>query len=108
MIATSSSSVPSVAAVDAPNESKKRKAIEALGEETASEGGMVQLPDALRPSNALHAEDGSGQHEAGIILRVRVENFMCHRLFDISLGQKVNFITGQNGSGQHWVYIKTE
>lgn len=36
--------------------------------------------------------------EAGIIKKVRVENFMCHSNLEIELGQFVNFITGQNGS----------
>ncbi len=44
--------------------------------------------------------DESGSFEAGIILRVYMENFMCHRIFDVQLGKKVNFITGQNGSGK--------
>ncbi len=37
--------------------------------------------------------------EAGIILKVDMENFMCHKKFVITLGKRVNFITGQNGSG---------
>jgi hypothetical protein len=34
----------------------------------------------------------------GIIVRVYVENFMCHRKFTIDFCRKVNFITGPNGS----------
>ena len=37
--------------------------------------------------------------EAGLILLVSVENFMCHRKFSVSLGRHLNFITGRNGSG---------
>uniref|UniRef100_A0A453MXJ0 Rad50/SbcC-type AAA domain-containing protein n=1 Tax=Aegilops tauschii subsp. strangulata TaxID=200361 RepID=A0A453MXJ0_AEGTS len=37
---------------------------------------------------------------AGTISRIRLENFMCHSSLDIELGQHVNFITGQNGSGK--------
>lgn len=37
---------------------------------------------------------------AGIIKRVYVENFMCHRKFTIDFCRNVNFITGQNGSGK--------
>ncbi|KAG9452307.1 hypothetical protein H6P81_005211 [Aristolochia fimbriata] len=37
---------------------------------------------------------------AGIVNRVRVENFMCHASLEINLGEWVNFITGQNGSGK--------
>lgn len=37
---------------------------------------------------------------AGVIKRVYVENFMCHRKFTIDFCRNVNFITGQNGSGK--------
>ncbi|KAH7659441.1 P-loop containing nucleoside triphosphate hydrolase protein [Dioscorea alata] len=37
---------------------------------------------------------------AGIISRIRLENFMCHGSLTIELGDWVNFITGQNGSGK--------
>uniref|UniRef100_A0A0D9VF15 Rad50/SbcC-type AAA domain-containing protein n=1 Tax=Leersia perrieri TaxID=77586 RepID=A0A0D9VF15_9ORYZ len=37
---------------------------------------------------------------AGTIARIRLENFMCHSSLHIELGQYVNFITGQNGSGK--------
>ncbi|KAL5569886.1 hypothetical protein UlMin_026461 [Ulmus minor] len=37
---------------------------------------------------------------AGIIKRIRLENFMCHSNLEIELGDSVNFITGQNGSGK--------
>ena len=36
---------------------------------------------------------------AGIITQIHMEDFMCHRKFTIQLGSRVNFITGQNGSG---------
>lgn len=45
------------------------------------------------------AEDNS-LIETGVILRVYMENFMCHRLLDLELGKHVNFITGDNGSGK--------
>jgi hypothetical protein len=37
---------------------------------------------------------------AGIIKKVYVENFMCHRKFTVDFCRNVNFITGQNGSGK--------
>ncbi|PKI39246.1 hypothetical protein CRG98_040375 [Punica granatum] len=40
------------------------------------------------------------QPRAGIITRIRLENFMCHSNLEIELGEWVNFITGQNGSGK--------
>nr|CAB3445888.1 unnamed protein product [Digitaria exilis] len=36
----------------------------------------------------------------GTISRIRLENFMCHSSLHIELGEHVNFITGQNGSGK--------
>ena len=43
---------------------------------------------------------GKDQHEAGQILRIDLEDFMCHRKFDISFGRHLNFVTGLNGSGK--------
>lgn len=40
------------------------------------------------------------QEKAGSIKRIRVENFMCHTSLSIDLVDRVNFITGQNGSGK--------
>ncbi|XP_010483816.1 PREDICTED: structural maintenance of chromosomes protein 6B [Camelina sativa] len=37
---------------------------------------------------------------SGTILRIKVENFMCHDNLQIEFGEWVNFITGQNGSGK--------
>ncbi|TVU10824.1 hypothetical protein EJB05_44376 [Eragrostis curvula] len=37
---------------------------------------------------------------AGTISKIRLENFMCHSSLQIELGNHVNFITGQNGSGK--------
>ncbi|KAJ7949553.1 Structural maintenance of chromosomes protein 6 [Quillaja saponaria] len=38
--------------------------------------------------------------KAGIIKKIRLENFMCHSNLETELGEWVNFITGQNGSGK--------
>lgn len=38
--------------------------------------------------------------QAGIISKIRLENFMCHSNLEIDFGDCVNFITGQNGSGK--------
>lgn len=43
---------------------------------------------------------GSQRSGAGTISRIRLENFMCHSSLQIELGEWVNFITGQNGSGK--------
>ncbi|ESQ40700.1 hypothetical protein EUTSA_v10012532mg [Eutrema salsugineum] len=52
--------------------------------------------DGYRRSNPLDDQhSGSGK-----ILRLRLENFMCHSNLEIEFGEWVNFITGQNGSGK--------
>jgi hypothetical protein len=38
--------------------------------------------------------------EAGQIMTVSVQNFMCHRKFTMNFGRHLNFITGRNGSGK--------
>ncbi|KAM3281888.1 structural maintenance of chromosomes protein 6B [Capsicum chacoense] len=38
--------------------------------------------------------------QAGIISKIRLDNFMCHSNLEIDFGDWVNFITGQNGSGK--------
>lgn len=40
----------------------------------------------------------AGALQAGIITKIRLENFMCHTHMEIDIGDRVNFITGQNGS----------
>jgi len=53
------------------------------------------LSSPLRPINTAGKPP-----EAGIITRVQVENFMCHRKLTVELCRNVNFIHGQNGSGK--------
>ncbi|GFY84291.1 structural maintenance of chromosomes 6A [Actinidia rufa] len=44
--------------------------------------------------------DGPTGPQAGIISKIRLENFMNHSNLEIEFGDWVNFITGQNGSGK--------
>lgn len=44
-------------------------------------------------------------YECGQILRVDVENFMCHRKFTLKLGRNLNFINGRNGSGMWYTSL---
>ena len=36
----------------------------------------------------------------GTIKSVRLQNFMCHENLRVDLGPRINFITGENGSGK--------
>ena len=52
-------------------------------------------------SVALRRINPSGKPpEAGIIVKVYVENFMCHKKMSVDLCSNINFINGQNGSGK--------
>lgn len=53
---------------------------------------MAELEEGFGPS--------SSSEKAGTILRIRVENFMCHSSLSVEFIPYVNFITGQNGSGK--------
>lgn len=43
--------------------------------------------------------------EAGILIRVSCENFMCHHKLSLDLGPHANFITGKNGSGKSAILV---
>jgi len=45
-------------------------------------------------------EEDDTYFEAGIILKVKMEDFMCHTKFSVKLGKQVNFLTGSNGTGK--------
>lgn len=59
-------------------------------------------------NGALSSADGKTRNmnvpgqpaRAGLISRIYVENFMCHRKLTVDLCRNVNFIYGQNGSGK--------
>eukprot|EP00742_Colponemidia_sp_Colp-10_P012836 GILJ01014449.1.p1 GENE.GILJ01014449.1~~GILJ01014449.1.p1 ORF type:complete len:1073 (+),score=252.19 GILJ01014449.1:50-3220(+) len=51
--------------------------------------------------------NGNGREvaSAGIIDKIHLENFMCHRNFDMEFNPNVNFIVGQNGSGKSTILV---
>jgi len=65
---------------------KKRREPERYDEEEEQE-------EAAHFGNERDAEA-----EAGIIEKIRLENFMCHRHLELSFGPNINFIVGVNGS----------
>ncbi|PKU66318.1 structural maintenance of chromosomes protein 6B isoform X2 [Dendrobium catenatum] len=54
----------------------------------------------MEESRVFSEQANPARSGAGIISRIRLENFMCHSSLQIDLGDWVNFITGQNGSGK--------
>jgi type IV secretory pathway VirB10-like protein len=70
-------------------------------EQDASEAEDAALERISRQQQQQQlGQEDTSIFEAGVILRVYMENFMCHRLLDLELGKHVNFITGDNGSGE--------
>ncbi|XP_039048758.1 structural maintenance of chromosomes protein 6A-like [Hibiscus syriacus] len=51
-------------------------------------------------SSSRFFSGGAQRSGAGTVRRARLENFMCHSILEIELGEWVNFITGQNGRGK--------
>ena len=44
-------------------------------------------------------EDGGEDYaQVGVIEKVTVQNFLCHRFLEIAFGLNVNFVNGANGS----------
>lgn len=56
------------------------------------------MEDVTDPSEEFRVSSQRGG--AGTILKISVENFMCHSSLKIEFSEWVNFITGQNGSGK--------
>ncbi|KAJ1864300.1 Structural maintenance of chromosomes protein 6 [Coemansia sp. RSA 989] len=62
--------------------------------QAAAKTGVIRL----RARNGEEHTDGADC--IGIVERVELQDFMCHERADVKLCPKVNFITGQNGSGK--------
>lgn len=46
----------------------------------------------------LSKKQKKDESDAGIIERIVLENFMCHKHLDVAFGNNINFIVGVNGS----------
>ncbi|KAG5192145.1 P-loop containing nucleoside triphosphate hydrolase protein [Tribonema minus] len=89
--------------------SKRARLSEALMEEETEE-----LREAARDLDSDAASDSETEEEeepvatgapkqiseSGVILRIDVKNFMCHRHLTVDLCRNINFINGSNGSGK--------
>ena len=91
--------------------SKKPKAAVLL--DSLLEGLGTQTEDDILADVAPEPEDVSNNNnksEAGQIVQIKIENFMCHQKLTVDFCKNVNFITGQNGSGTYicaflYIYI---
>lgn len=64
------------------------------------EEGTVQ--SGVNKENQDVEDDGSNDPiEAGQIMSVYVENFMCHRKLSVKFCKNLNFVNGSNGSGEY-------
>lgn len=60
--------------------------------------------DDENPLSHNHDNENNAKIEAGQIVRVYVENFMCHRKFTVDFNRHINFVNGQNGSGEATIH----
>jgi len=66
-------------------------------EDSDEDSGYFPSPTGgARKKRVLVDEDGV----VGVIERVHIDNFMCHSQFTWEPNQRVNFVTGANGSGK--------
>ncbi|KAJ2341340.1 Structural maintenance of chromosomes protein 6, partial [Coemansia sp. RSA 2673] len=83
--------------------------IQGLGQDATQ--NMTQDPSPRRHSSQRNTnvtrirgrqthESQAGEPEIGIVESIEIVDFMCHEKATVNLCPKVNFITGQNGSGK--------
>lgn len=68
--------------------------------ENSSNNDAADAPSESEPRTIRTINPAGRPPEAGVIKKVYVENFMCHRKLTVDLCRNVNFIHGQNGSGK--------
>jgi ATPase subunit of ABC transporter with duplicated ATPase domains len=75
-------------------------------EEEWSEGdeelmmSQIQTQDMDEVGEEKPVFTGQKVAEAGVIDRIQLNDFMCHRKLDVALSPNTNFILGRNGSGK--------
>ena len=85
------------------------------GHDTDSEDDSDKSPerDAIEGDSADDTtgseieDEAEESFEAGIILSVDVQDFMCHKRFTISFGRLFNFVTGLNGAGMLLIQLSS-
>lgn len=68
--------------------------------------GGVRGFEKWRSFMLLHVVHGTvlQSSEAGVMERIELVDFMCHRKLDVPLSPNVNFILGRNGS--EWSHVQ--
>jgi len=55
---------------------------------------------ASRQSQSQEEDETPWEKKAGMIMEVKLRNFMCHESFSYTPNQRINFLAGENGSGK--------
>ncbi|GFR43935.1 hypothetical protein Agub_g5073 [Astrephomene gubernaculifera] len=98
-------------AVPPPSTRARRGQHEQPGRQEAAGGNKEEEAPAANAGDAARLEEVPAQPaaggfvartigSAGHIARIHLENFMCHKHFELDLGTHVTLVSGQNGSGK--------
>nr|WJN25123.1 DNA repair protein [Pseudozyma thailandica] len=69
-------------------------------DEEEDEEDEIDSDDDRVEQERRRAEADQGAAQSGIVERIELRNFMCHKNFSVDFGPKLNFIMGRNGSGK--------
>lgn len=87
-----------------PPEEPEESGDEMEEEDANNTDSSVRLKGGAELSAAPGIVDESDEFfEAGAIVSVEVQDFMCHKKFSIQFGRLFNFVTGRNGAGDHFL-----
>lgn len=84
---------------DEDDQPKKKQGKKSKGESRKGSDATIVNDDFVEEDDLVRDERGETEHEVGQIMRVYVQDFMCHHKLTMDFGRHVNFVTGANGSG---------
>jgi hypothetical protein len=84
---------------DDEEQPKKKQSRKSKAESKKGSDATIVNDDFVEEEDLVRDERGETEHEAGQIMRVYVQDFMCHHKLTMDFGRHVNFVTGANGSG---------
>eukprot|EP00026_Physarum_polycephalum_P000990 Phypoly_transcript_00991.p1 GENE.Phypoly_transcript_00991~~Phypoly_transcript_00991.p1 ORF type:complete len:1091 (-),score=239.01 Phypoly_transcript_00991:83-3355(-) len=83
---------------------KRTKEYSSSEEEEEGRESSEDEVDSTPHKNKKQKSDSTSS-DVGIIEKIELENFMCHKRLEIGFGTNINFIVGVNGSGKSAVLI---
>jgi hypothetical protein len=84
---------------DEEEQPKRKQSRKSKAESMKGSDATIVNDDFVEEEDLVRDERGETEHEAGQIMRVYVQDFMCHHKLTMDFGRHVNFVTGANGSG---------